>query len=380
MSNEHNQPGSIPSFQALGTPARVHAANAPARRPAGYRGPGFEKGSLRLLRAFGIDVFLHWSWFIAAYFQFRYRPGLDARSPGWHLYSFWGWYVAEYLALFGIVLLHEFGHALACRSVGGKADRIYLWPFGGIALVNPPPRPGAFLWSSAAGPLVNLLLLPLTLGILLLGAAAGLGSRLPDCQWFLLMVLSLNLVLLVLNLLPIYPLDGGQILQALLWYVLGRGRSLLIVTGLGLPITAGLLGYALFGRGTAAERTGLGLVAAFGLFACLAGLQRARLLLRMLKAPRRDDFRCPACDTHPPEGEFWLCPHCRGRYDAFALGGRCPACGVRGAQTMCADCHQSRPFASWRREPGPGAPLAAAIPNGAALLEGDGSSRADAGR
>ena len=54
-----------------------------------------------------------------------------------------------YLALFSIVLLHEFGHALACRQVGGKADQIVLWPLGGVAYVAPPPRPGA---TSGASP------------------------------------------------------------------------------------------------------------------------------------------------------------------------------------------------------------------------------------
>ena len=49
-------------------------------------------------------------------------------------------------------MLHEFGHALACRQVGGQADLIVLWPLGGVAYVNPPPRPGALLWSIAAGP------------------------------------------------------------------------------------------------------------------------------------------------------------------------------------------------------------------------------------
>ena len=71
------------------------------------------------------------------------------------------WNALEYLALFVIVLLHEFGHALACRQVGGTADRIMLWPLGGVAFVNPPQRPGATLWSLAAGPLVNVALLPI---------------------------------------------------------------------------------------------------------------------------------------------------------------------------------------------------------------------------
>ena len=51
--------------------------------------------------------------------------------------------VAPAWTLFAIVLLHEFGHALACRQVGGKANQIVLWPLGGIAYVKPPPRPGA---------------------------------------------------------------------------------------------------------------------------------------------------------------------------------------------------------------------------------------------
>src|SRR5579864_5360255 len=58
-----------------------------------------------------------------------------------------------------VVLLHEYGHALACRQVGGTADRIVLWPLGGVAYVNPPPRAAATLWSIAAGPLVNVALL-----------------------------------------------------------------------------------------------------------------------------------------------------------------------------------------------------------------------------
>ena len=109
-------------------------------------------GTFRLFRFAGITVFLHFSWFIMAAYQ------LTERS---HNYSSPIWAVYEYLALFGIVLLHEFGHALACRQTGGEADRIVLWPLGGIAFVNPPPRPGAVLWSIAAGPLVNVALIPI---------------------------------------------------------------------------------------------------------------------------------------------------------------------------------------------------------------------------
>ena len=109
------------------------------------------QGSIRLFHFAGIDVFLHWSWFVVALYEINGR----GRS-----YSSITWNVLEYLALFVIVMVHEFGHALACRQVGGAANQIVLWPLGGVAYVDPPPRPGATLWSIAAGPLVNVVLIP----------------------------------------------------------------------------------------------------------------------------------------------------------------------------------------------------------------------------
>src|SRR5687767_11080880 len=94
-------------------------------------------GAFRLGALFGVEVRVHWSWLVVALIE------LTARR---NAYGAEIWNVAEYLALFGIVLAHELGHALACRSVGGKADQIVLWPLGGVAYVQPPPRPGALLW------------------------------------------------------------------------------------------------------------------------------------------------------------------------------------------------------------------------------------------
>ena len=90
------------------------------------------RGALRVVRLFGIDVHVHWSWLLVAVIQVRLREGA---------YTSIVWNVVEYVCLFLIVLLHEFGHALACRSVGGLAENILLWPLGGVAYVRPPPRP-----------------------------------------------------------------------------------------------------------------------------------------------------------------------------------------------------------------------------------------------
>ncbi len=190
------------------------------------------QGSLRLFRAFGVDVFVHWSWFIVAAYLFG-MPG------GKGLFGQWLWHVATYMTLFAIVLMHEFGHALACRSVGGLADRIVLWPLGGVAYVQPPQRPGAVLWSIAAGPLVNVVLVPITLAMVL--GAGLLGGNLPrsnDMERYLTIVFIMNLSLLAFNLLPVYPLDGGQMLQALLWFFIGRTKSLMIASATGMVVAA----------------------------------------------------------------------------------------------------------------------------------------------
>ena len=161
------------------------------------------QGSIRLFRFAGIDVYLHWLWFFAAYYLIKVNaPGYDSLL----------WPVLECLALFGIVLLHEFGHALACRQVGGKANLIVLWPLGGVAYVVPPLRPGATLWSIAAGPLVNVALTPVLGAAWFLSRAAGWGETMPDAHSFIRTILIINSVLLVFNLLPLPPLDGSEIL------------------------------------------------------------------------------------------------------------------------------------------------------------------------
>src|SRR5207249_4835638 len=158
------------------------------------------KGSFHLFRFAGIDLYLHWSWFVIAAFE------IENRARG---YSSLTWNVLEYLALFLIVLLHEFGHALACRQVGGQADQIVLWPLGGVAYVAPPQRPGATLWSIAAGPLVNVALFPLLSLLLMLSRSQGWEGSMPNAYSFIRAVWFMNCGLLVFNLLPIYPLDGG---------------------------------------------------------------------------------------------------------------------------------------------------------------------------
>jgi Zn-dependent protease len=225
------------------------------------------QGAIRLFRFSGIQVYLHFSWFIVAAYQLTQRLN-NYRAPIFAVY--------EYLALFAIVLLHEFGHALACRQTGGSADRIVLWPLGGIAFVNPPRRPGAVLWSIAAGPLVNVALVPVLELLWIFAGHAGWFEDAPDAFRLIGMIRTINLVLLIFNMLPVYPLDGGQILQALLWFPLGEIRSLQIASVIGVIGSISLAGLALLLR---LNVVWTAIMAFFLLSRAIAGWQYAKAMV-----------------------------------------------------------------------------------------------------
>lgn len=300
------------------------------------------RGSIHLFKFKGIDVFLHWSWFVVALYE------IQARNTN---YSSVAWNVLEYLALFLIVLTHEFGHSLACKQVGGRSDQIVLWPLGGVAYVDPPQRPGAQLWSLAAGPLVNVVLVPVLYVLLLIGKGTGLPPA-SDAHKFLVAVFWINAGLLIFNMLPIYPLDGGQIFRSLLWFVVGRARSLFIATVLGFVGVAAFVGWAFL-----EHSLWLGAIAVFMLLNCWGGLQHARGLLKLSKIPRREGFACPSCHSAPPLGEFWKCRQCGQAFDTFVTGASCPACRAQFGVTTCLDCRRSFPITEWAAASVPSAKL-----------------------
>jgi Zn-dependent protease len=298
------------------------------------------KGTFPLLSFAGIAVSLHWSWFLVAAYEI---------SGQRRAYSSIGWNIAEYLALFLIVLMHEFGHALACRQTGGIANQIVLWPLGGVAYVDPPQRPGAMLWSLAAGPLVNVALVPVLLILVVFARAAGWPAAMPDLYHLLWMIQWINAGLLIFNLLPIYPLDGGQILRSLLWFGIGRAKSLIV----------GFAGFAvMIAWAVASQSAWIAILASFILLNCWSGLRQAQALLKIAKLPRRAGFACPSCRTAPPIGAFWRCS-CGARFDTFETGTMCPHCRQQFTVTGCLDCHRAFPLADWMAAAAPGGTTAA---------------------
>lgn len=176
------------------------------------------------------------------------------------------------LGLFGLVLAHEFGHCAACRAVGGEADEILMWPLGGLAMCRPRHRWRDNLITTLGGPMVNVALVPV-LGVPLVLLTGTLGSVVFNpldplgaygsvfatagagrawwwyhayrwAWWFYYM----NGVLLLFNvLLVMYPMDGGRIVQALLWRRMGYARATHAVARVGVGVAVLMGVYALMG-------------------------------------------------------------------------------------------------------------------------------------
>ena len=301
------------------------------------------KGAFKIFRLFGINVYVSWQLLLMAYVGVKYFTS-SYSSP---LFN-----VLEILSLYSIILIHEFGHQLACRQVGGQTHDIILWGLGGVAYVSPPQRPGAQLWSIAAGPLVNVILIPILSVLVSVSWHSDWSNTHPDLYELLHRIWQINFVLLIFNMMPVYPLDGGQILRSLLWFVIGRAKSLFVTVIIGFVALAGLAIWIFQGFLTAQKDDYVylsyqTLIAFFIATSCWRGLREAWALSRIAKLPRHEGFACPSCKTAPPLGDLWRCGKCSGKFDTFLAQGVCPHCGTQFNMTQCLDCGVSSPITQW---------------------------------
>ncbi len=170
-------------------------------------------------------------------------------------------------AIFACVTLHEMGHTAAARLFGIQVNSIVLWPLGGFAnLSRKPKRVWHELVIAAAGPAANLLifawLLLLTIFERILETSGRLQGVLP-LLWqakifpFLVGLTIANLSLALFNLVPVYPLDGGQITRGLLGLLLGEKTADLIMLLFSLPVAFALAVFGIFARDPITVLTGL---------------------------------------------------------------------------------------------------------------------------
>jgi Zn-dependent protease len=190
-----------------------------------------EGGSIQLVRVFGIRIGASPSWFIILFLAIFWLSGSFQDALGGS--STEAYVVAVVAAvLFWISLvLHELGHAFAARREGIEVHGIDLWLFGGLAKLSRDSRtPGEEFRVAAAGPLVTLLIVVACLGVssLLVGGSEAVdlatleeGFDPSPVELLVAFLALMNAVMLVFNLVPAFPLDGGRIARALAWRISG---------------------------------------------------------------------------------------------------------------------------------------------------------------
>lgn len=227
-------------------------------------------GSVPLGRFFGIHVRLHILFLLYIAFSL-YDSKQEWRDTAIFL-----------TMLFGTVLVHEFGHCFGARAVGGFAENILLWPLGGLAFAHAPMRPWPQFVTVAAGPLVNVIFCVISGAVLII--ATGRWDVIPlnpihpafgylgDKWRYVALFYVINLRLLAFNLLPIFPMDGGQLFRTIIWPYMGLQRATVVSAQLGL-LGAVLLGvWGIQGGGGGM----LIYIAIFGGLTCWQHLQAAR--------------------------------------------------------------------------------------------------------
>jgi Zn-dependent protease len=197
------------------------------------------RSSLKVASIFGIEVRIHitfllflvWIWFI------NYQVGgVTGAVQG----------VVLILALFACVLLHEFGHAFAARGFGIRTPDITLLPIGGVARLNRiPEKPWQELVVAIAGPLVNVVIIVVLILVMQTSAAIDQPEDLESPAFgFLDKIVYVNKMLVLFNLIPAFPMDGGRVLRALLAMAMPYVRATQIAAwiGQGLAVAFGIFG------------------------------------------------------------------------------------------------------------------------------------------
>ena len=201
----------------------------------GIAGERQVEATVNIARVRGIDVGLHFSWFIVVvlFTVIFAESQYPSTYPDWSETAYWGIAIASVLLLFLSVLLHEFGHALVAQSRGVEVKSITLFIFGGVAgLAKESDDAADEFWIAIAGPIVSVVLAGM------FGISWLLFRNVSEQAAALLGYLAfVNLVLVIFNMIPGFPLDGGRVLRAAVWRGTGdMRRATRIASAIGIAI------------------------------------------------------------------------------------------------------------------------------------------------
>ena len=204
------------------------------------------KAQIRLGRIFGVEIGLHYSWFIIALLiTFSLADQFRLNNPRWSDSLRWGLALVTAVLFFVSIVAHELSHALVAKARGLPVRAITLFALGGVAQIEKEAADAKTeFWMGIVGPITSFVI-----GLLCLGITLALGWTPPNFPQqplpaILMWLGVINIGLAVFNMIPGFPLDGGRVLRGLLWWITGNPRrATTIAARVGQVIAFGMIIY-----------------------------------------------------------------------------------------------------------------------------------------
>lgn len=204
------------------------------------------KAQIKLGRIFGVQIGLHYSWFIIAFLITLSLAGhFTTNNPGWSPVLRWGVAIVTAILFFGAIVAHELSHALVAKARGLPVHSITLFALGGVAQMEKDAADAKTeFWMGIIGPITSFVI-----GVVCLLLTVALGWRPPEFPQdplpaMLMWLGYINIALAIFNMIPGFPLDGGRVLRGIIWWVTGNAkRATMIAARVGQVIAFAMIIY-----------------------------------------------------------------------------------------------------------------------------------------
>lgn len=207
------------------------------------------KAQIKLGRIFGVEIGLHYSWFIIALLiTLSLAAQFSLNNPDWSDSLRWGLAIITAVLFFAAIVIHELSHAVVAKARGLPVRSITLFALGGVAEIEKEAADAKTeFWMGIVGPITSFVI-----GVICLGIALALGWTPPGFPQqplpaMLMWLGYINIVLAIFNMIPGFPLDGGRVLRAIAWWITGDAkRATTIASRVGQVIAFAMIVYGIF--------------------------------------------------------------------------------------------------------------------------------------
>jgi Zn-dependent protease/predicted transcriptional regulator len=206
------------------------------------------KAQIKLGRVFGVEIGLHYSWFIIALLiTFSLAGQFQQNNPGWSDGLRWGVSIVTAVLFFAAIVVHELSHAIVAKLRGLPVRSITLFALGGVAQIEKEAADAKTeFWMGIIGPITSFVI-----GVMCLAITVALGWTPPEFPQrplpaMLMWLGVINIGLAIFNMIPGFPLDGGRVLRGIVWWITGNAvRATRIAARVGQVIAFVMILYGL---------------------------------------------------------------------------------------------------------------------------------------